>query len=237
MRHVAVAALAAALIPCACALSGCAAKSSTTTASGQGAKAASGTNANLTQAELLTRLQDALADVTALHMKGKIIEDGSTTTVDMQLNKDGSSQGTMVTPGATVPIIVVDGVTYTQVTSSYAVSSPSASDAKVGDWVELTGQAASSATDFGLMLQELDSPSKYSYTYQGTSTVGGRSVAQYKEVPVGTGVEKVLSIPLSGAALPISVDGGAAGTFTFAWNQPTKVVAPPPSKVVVAPSS
>lgn len=219
MRRVVAVALTTALIPCACGLSGCGAGTAGTGAT------AGGSNAGLSQSELLARLGSALGGVSAMHMKGSVSESGSTVTVDMQLNRDGSAQGTMVSNGTTLPLIVVGGITYMQTTPSQ-----SAATAGAGSWTKSSG-SDNSTTSFDLMVQNLDSPSAYSYTYQGTSTVGGLAVAQYSEEAVGGGVDKVLSIPLTGPALPVSVDGGARGSFTFAWDQPTRVVAPPAADV------
>jgi hypothetical protein len=202
-----------------------------------GAAGAAGPNAGLTQAALLARLRDALAGVHAMHMKGAVDYGGSSMTVDMQLNQDGSAQGTLVEAGTVMPIIVVGGATYTQVTAADAANVPGGSGARAGDWVEQAGDT-DSMTDFETMVQELDSPSKYSYSYQGTSTIGGRAIARYEETAVGSGgVDKLLSIPLSGPALPVSADSGAQGEFTFTWGAPTKVYAPAPAEVITTPST
>lgn len=194
-------------------------------------------NAGLTQTQLLARMQSAIAAESALHMKGTITDNGTTVTVDMQLNRDGSAQGSTTVGKAVMPIVVVDGIAYTQVTASYAVSSPSPSDAKVGQWIEVQGQPPSSADNFALMVAELDAPSKYAYTYKDTTTIDGVAVARYDETDLKDGLDKVLSIRLTGAALPVAVAGGAAGGFTFVWDQPTKVAAPPRSQVVISPAS
>lgn len=216
-------------------LAGCVAG---TPSSGTSSSSASSSNADLTQAQLLSRMQRAIDAEPAMHIKGTITDNGMTITVDMQLNRDGTSQGTMTTGKVVTPVIVVDGNLYTQAPASRAMGTSSPSGAMAGQWTETKAQGgALSATNFTVMAAELDAPSNYTYTYKDTSTIGGVAVARYAEAIPGAAADRVLSIPLTGAALPVAVDGGETGGISFTWGKPTKVVAPQLSQVVLAPAS
>lgn len=244
--------LAAALIPCALVLTACGSKSATTATVSTVASGPS--NAGLSQAQLLARFKTALASATALHIKGTMSESGTSTTMDLQINKDGSADGTIVSGATTIPMIVTGGVTYVQVTPSFAttIKSQAGSDASLvseimtGKWISskstigssLAG-SFSSLTDFSSMTSQLASGSSDKFTAMGTSTVNGQQVAQYKDVSTDGGgpTDGVLDLPLNGLALPIEEDGGSQGTVVFTWNQPTKVTAPAAADILNLPTS
>lgn len=246
-------ALAAALIPCALLLTACGSSGAATgTASTTGATGSS--NAGLTQAELLARFKTALANVTALHMKGGTTGGSSAFSMDMQINKDSSAEGTIVSNGLTMPLIVVGGVSYVQVTSSLAstIKSAAGSDASllaeivVGKWISSKSAIGSSMTaglssltNFGQMTKELGTASGDTFTYLDTSTVNGVQVARYKDVSTNSGSAgtSTLDIPLAGSPLPIEESGSSEGTVTFTWNVPTKVAAPPAADIINLPAA
>jgi hypothetical protein len=242
-------ALAAALIPCALLLTACGSSGSSPIPS------ASGANAGLTQAQLLARFKTALASTTALHIKGSSTQNGSAFTMDMQINKDGTAQGSIVSEGLTMPLIVAGGVSYVQVTpslvtvlKSQAAGADASSISKIvtGKWISSKSaigssmtQGLDSMTNFGEMTKELASGSGDTFSYLGTATLNGQQVAQYKDVSTsdGTSSTGTLSIPLNGTALPIAESGTSAGNATFTWNQPTKVTAPAASDIIELPAS
>jgi hypothetical protein len=244
--------LAAALLPCALTLASC--SSSAKTGSGttpivtRTSTAAAPVNEGLTQAELTAKIKAALTTATALHVQGTMTSSGQATTMDLQLNKDGSAQGTMGISGATMPIIVVNGVSYIQFTSSYiqmmeksAGSGDSATFSAYmakyeNKWISsqnTTGAQLTQGTDgltFSSMTSQMIDNADEKYTYLGTGTVDGQEVARYNDVDKQSGTA-ILSIPISGPALPIQVDAGSQGTITLTWNQPTTVTAPPASDI------
>lgn len=248
-------ALAAALIPCALLLTACGSKSaSTVSVSTAGSSASEPSNAGLTQAQLKSRLQSALSTATAVHFKGTMSDSGTAATMDLQINRDGSTQGTIVSGGMTMPMIVVGGVSYVQITSSFeseikaaAAEDPSAvSQIVVGKWISSKSALGSSVTgglgdmtDFSAMTKDLATTSGDKFSYLGTSTVKGEAVAQYKDVSTdgGTTSTATMDIPLHGSPLPIEEDAGSQGAMFFTWNEPTKVTAPAAADVVSLPTS
>jgi hypothetical protein len=86
-------------------------------------------NAGLSGSELLTAFKSAVASGTAVHVVGSIDQSGTPISLNLNLNKSGSSSGTVSQGAATVPIKVVDGVTYIQLTPALlkqeAASDPS----------------------------------------------------------------------------------------------------------------
>lgn len=246
----------AVFIPGALALTACGSLHATGSAgSSAAATVAVVTNAHLTQAQLLVRLKAALTDVTALHMKGTMSDSGSTVTMDMQINKDGSSQGSIDTNGMSMPMLVTGGASYLQITPSYIktitggmsadeLKAAGLSKLKTGDWMKFSDTSTDSPTsdmngflNFNDMIQQLSQAKGEKFSYLGTSTLEGQQVAQYKDVTTDkSSPDAVMSVPLSGPFLPIELNAGSQGTMTFVWNEPTKVVAPPASEIVTLPS-
>lgn len=115
--------LAAALAPCAFALASCSASASpgsaapvnarsTSSAAGSAVPAADGGNAGLSESQLEARITAAAANVTAIHLSGTMTDSGQSVSLDMQINKDGSAQGTVTEQGATIPVIATATATY-----------------------------------------------------------------------------------------------------------------------------
>jgi len=245
--------LAAALIPCALVLTACGSKSATT-ATVVSSTASGPSNAGLSQAQLLARFKTALASATAVHFKGTMSESGSSTTMDLQINKDGSADGTIISGGVTIPMIVTGGVDYIQATPSLVseIKSEAGSDAALvseimtGKWISSKSaigssmtSSFSSLTDFSSMTSQLASGSGDKFTAMGTSTLNGQQVAQYKDVSTDDSgpTDSVLDIPLNGLALPIEETAGSQGTMVFTWNQPTTVTAPAAADILSLPSA
>ncbi|WP_034268291.1 hypothetical protein [Actinospica robiniae] len=241
--------IAAALLPCALALTSCASSAKSTsrvvTTAGAAADSDGSTNAKLTQAQLTAKIKTALDAATALHMKGTMTDSGQATSMDMQLNKDGSVQGTVEVQGMSMPIISVDGVTYLQFTAGYIKMMEQSAGGGVADsyftkyenkWISSKSSTGADMTS-GLGDVSFDSMSKQmidnadeKYTYLSTSTLNGTPVALYKDVDKTDGTATVY-FPLNGPALPIKLDAGSKGVMTFTWNQPTTITAPPASEV------
>jgi hypothetical protein len=238
---------------CALTLSGCGSSSaSPASASGN----ASQNNANLTQAQLLDRLTTALAGATAVHIKGTLAQAGASVGIDMQVNKSGTAQGTIVNNGAPIPLISVGGTLYIQLTQSYVntikASMPSsianaqlATVFVVGKWLKAPAsgsitQDVAGIVSWNQLTARWSAASGDSFEYKDTTTLNGQQVADYEDVSKLNGMTDtgVVSLPLTGAALPIQVaeKSGTTGTATFSWNQPTTVTAPPASEVVSLPS-
>ena len=263
--------LTAALIPCALVLTACGSKSATTAAvsssSASSASASGPSNAGLSQTQLFTRFKAALGTVTAIHYKGTMAQgdssSGSTASaasgsadssvsLDLQINKDGSAQGTIVTSGMTIPLITTGGATYVQVTPSFEseIKSEAGSDASVvssivvGKWISSKTSIGSSLAgsfddfaNFSQMTSQLASPDGDTFTYLGTSTLNGQQVAQYNDDGSSSGgpANAVMSIPLHGLSLPIEENAGSQGVLTFTWNEPTTVSPPPAADILNLP--
>ncbi len=76
-------------------------------------------NVGLPNAKLLAAFKTAVAAGTGVHVSGSISSSGSCSTLDLQLNKDGSASGEIGESGATIPVKVVNKVTYTELTAAF----------------------------------------------------------------------------------------------------------------------
>lgn len=253
---------AAALIPCALALilTGCgssAKSSSTLTGAAQTTGAAASpsgpSNAHLSSSQLNDAMDQAIKNVTAMHMKGTMASGGQRLSLDIQVNED-SGGGTIGAGGVSFPVRLVDGVAYVQMTPSVIKEEEShdksqysqlAGQLLLNKWLSSNSAAGKSATqdfqqflDLKSMTSGLTTDQSDTYTYIGTSTVAGQQVAQYKDVSSDpTSPPAVMSVPLSGPALPILIDAGSQGSLTIVWNKPVPVTAPPADQIVTLPTS
>lgn len=257
MRRTTLAAVALAPV-CALALSACGSSSGSGGGSGSASAAnatsAAENNAHLTSAQVNARINAAVLKVTALHMKGTMTESGTTVSFDLQLNKD-SAQGTIGEGGMQMPIVAVGGVSYFQLTPSVVKYVESSQDSSSSDalgallvenrWISSKssigasfGQSFGPMTNLSSMTKQLTSGAQDTLTYLGTSTLDGQQVAQYKDHSSdGSGPDTTMSLPLTGTALPIQLDGGSQGLMAFTWNQSTTVSAPPANEILNLPGT
>ena len=200
-------------------------------------------NLGLTGPQMRADMIAAAGSASALLIKGRVSTSGTATTLYLQLNKSSAS-GDIRSAAADVPFVAVNGISYVQFTASLVTMSgqdPTSPAGKqlLGEWVPSTSQmgssVASSIAGFtslnALASTMLTSPTD-TITADGTATVDGRTVAQYKDTTT-SGSESEFSLPLTGPALPVQEVGLGAnsGTVTFTWNYPTTVTAPPANEI------
>lgn len=211
------------------------------------ASAAAGGNVGLTQQQLLTAFNAAVAQATAVHVKGTMTTGSDKSALDLQLNKQAdSAQGTVSANGATIPIISIGGTEYVQMTDSLLKMSgdiPAASAALMKDkWVSSKSSYGSSLTSnfaqfgsFGGFISSMTSSTDGMFngtTAAGTATYNGQTVAVYKN-----GDGSTAYFPPTGPAYVVAVvPPGGDGSLAFTWNQPTTVSAPPASQIIAGPA-
>ena len=215
-------------------------------------------NAGLSGSQLLTAFQSAVASGTAVHVVGSIDQSGTPITLDLNLDKNGSSSGSVSQSGASVPIKVVDGVTYVQLTPALlkqeAATDPAVTAGVINliqdKWVSsqsTIGQSISSSFDGltsydaflatiesgGASTSSSDSASSAPLTLAdltaaGTTSYNGGTVAVYKSSDGSTAY-----FAASGPAYleKATSAGSTSGTLTFTWNQPVTVTAPASSAI------
>jgi hypothetical protein len=216
---------------------------SPTTAASTGAAAAA-SNVGLTDSALRAAYVAAANGATAMHMKGTVNANGQTISMDVQLNKDDSSDGTLTIGTAQLPIKSTGGVYYLQFTPSFIQymakqqgSDPAAFAVLSNKWVSsnstLGKNLANSFSQFmsytSVVKQVSDNSDGDKVTSAGTGTLNGQSVAVYKSTKGSK-----LYFPASGPAYMLEqAVGGSDGTGTidYTWNQPTTVTPPPASQI------
>ena len=65
----------------------------------------------------LSDIKSAIQGASAVHIKGTMTDSGTTVSLDMQLNKDGSASGTVGEGGPNFPIVLTKKVVYIQFTA------------------------------------------------------------------------------------------------------------------------
>lgn len=255
--------LVAALIPGLLAVAACSGSSGTTsasattstaTAASPSASSAGSTapegpgggadNKGLTSAQVEAEYQAALSAIVAAHVKGTLVQGGQNVDVDIQVNKSGTSSGSLTANGLSIPFISVGNVGYVQYTASLEAAAKIDPNTQLGKlmlnkWAPSTSslgssyyQAIAPMTTWSSMTQ-LSGPTTDTYTYQGTATVNGVQVAQYKDKSASAAVpDALVSFPVSGPMLPVQMSAGSSGGLSFVWNRPTTVTAPPAADLV-----
>ena len=159
-------------------------------------------NAGLSGSQLLTAFKSAVASGTAVHVVGSIDQSGTPISLDLNLNKGGSSSGTVSQGAATVPIKVVDGVTYIQLTPALlkqeAASDPSVTAGVISlienKWVSSQssiGQSISSSfdglTSYDAFLASIENgAASASATVAATGSASSAPVTLGDVTPAGT---------------------------------------------------
>lgn len=255
--------LVAALIPGVLALAACSGSSGTASASGSttaspspsstpaGSTASAGVsggsdNKALTSTQVVAEYHSAFSTINAAHVKGTLVQGGQAIDLDIQVNKSGTSSGSLTANGLSIPFIGVGNVGYVQYTAGLEAAAKIDPTTQLGKlmlnkWAPSTSSLGSSyyqaiapmAT--WSSISQLSGPSTDTYTYQGTASVNGRQVAQYKDKSVTAAVpDALVSFPVSGPMLPVQMSAGSSGGLSFVWNQPTTITAPPAADLVTA---
>lgn len=264
MRRVTRSVVCVCLVPGVLALTACAGNSAKPATAAKSSAtptaAAPASNAGLTGNQFETALDNAItaSSIKSLHVTGAIWNSGVPAKVDLQFTQTTVTGSVALGTLATFPVLgTADGSTYAQATPSLlaflnqgvASGLPKVS-APVNSWISNDGTVSRELGTFFGGFFTLSSfttgmqAASLTYTADGTSTINGQQVADYKETATNTSSagnvtwNAVLSVPLTGPALPIqevvtsSYDGAPAGTTTYAWNQPTTPVTAPPASEI-----
>lgn len=264
MRRASSIVMSAVLLPSVLALAACSTSSSTTTATGTtGATSAAGTtapgvpaasNVGLTSDQANTAINTAVQNATALHVKGTMGAGSQLISMDIQFDKN-SAQGTLTEGPTTIPFVAINGTSYIEFTASLLAAAGSeagqtsavANQLLLNKWVSSSSSLGSSIASSFTPFMSLSAFTKQvtsnndKLTADGTTTIGGQAVANYKAVDTSQTppVTEIISLMATGPALPVQVAGTGteAGTMAFTWNQPTTITAPPASDIYSGPGA
>lgn len=243
------------------ALAGCGSSASNSASStGSGAPSASssapaagggsGSNVGLSDSALRAAFTNAIKGASAMHISGTLNQQGQSISMDLNLNKDDTSQGTISAGSAKLQVKAVGGVDYIQLSPSFLQYigqrdnvGASALGSVANKWLSSNsakGKSISQGFDqfmsFSLLTGSLTSNAASDpATAAGTKTLNGQTVAYYT-TKQGS---KLYFSEAGPAYLLREDDSGSAGTgtVTLVWNQPTTVTAPPASEIVELPAS
>jgi hypothetical protein len=159
-------------------------------------------NAGLSGSQLLTAFKSAVASGTAVHVVGSVSQSGAPISLDLNLDKNGSSSGSVTQGNENVPIKVVNGVTYVQLTPNLlkqeAASDPSISAGVINliqnKWVSSQssiGQSLSSSfsglTNYDAFLATIENGgASASATVSASGSASSAPVSLVDLTPAGT---------------------------------------------------
>lgn len=240
---------------------GCSSSSPAPSTATSGPTSAPTSNVGLSGAQLQSAFKSAAAGASSVHVVGAFTQNGSPYTLDLNLNRNGTTSGSISQAGAAIPVRVVNGVTYIQLTPEFlklqAQSDPSITAAVISlmqnKWIS---SQSSIGQDFASSLGGLTDYNSFISTLLNGGTSGSASgsasasssppvslsdltadgTAQYNGQTVAvykSSDGSVAYFAATGPALPerVTAKGSEPGTITFTWNQPVTVTAPQPSEI------
>lgn len=241
--------LPAALVAGAMLLAACANQGSPVAASGGSTTAAAPTATS--SAVTVAGIKSAIQGASAVHIKGTVTSSGSTVTLDLQLNKNGSASGTLGEGGADIPIVLANKVVYVQFTGDVMKANgvqPASAAGKLllNKWVPSTSQVLSGSDIVSGVQPLLDydtfTSGMISQIPSGdpkvgkTDTINGTPV-QLLTFSDGSTADVATTSPHYLMRLtPGPKDGSGSLDFTN-WNQPVAVAAPPASEIYSGPGA
>jgi hypothetical protein len=202
-------------------------------------------------AAVMNQVKTAINGASAVHIKGSVTDSGSTVTLDLQLNKDGSASGTLGEGGMNIPIIATKAADYLQFTtdlmkSSGVTATSAAGKLMLNKWVPSTSPLMSSSDLVSSIKPLLDYTSFIGTLADQiggdkaklgrTTTVNGTAVQLYTltdgtEAAIATATPHYLM-----RLVPAASQGGGQLDFTN-WNVPVTVTAPPAAQIYSGPGA
>jgi hypothetical protein len=219
-------------------------------ASGSAAAAGGGgSNVGLSDSALRAAFTNATKGASAMHINGTLSQQGQSVYMDLVLNKDNTSEGTIAIGNAKLPVRAVAGVDYIQLTSSFLQlisqqeNVPAAELTPVANkWItsnSAQGKSIASGFDqfmtFSALTSTITSDNSDPAIAAGTTMLNGQSVAYYT-----TKKGSKLYFPANGPAYLLREDDSSSdgtGTITIVWNKPEKVTAPSASEIATLPGA
>jgi hypothetical protein len=194
----------------------------------------------LSSSELDAAITAATTQATAVHITGTVTAISTPMNLNVQLNKNGTSSGTLGYEGATVPFLVAGGIDYFQVTSSLMALTKTTDTSEKDMWVtsasSLGGSLVAVFGQFMTLNKVIGNGlvgNGEAFTYEGVRQLGSQHIAVYR-YSNGQGQSFDYDFPTVGGALALKGSGGDSSTgvnVDFTWNQPTTVDAPPASEI------
>jgi hypothetical protein len=192
-------------------------------------------------------VESAFQGATAVHIKGSLTNNSGSLTLDLQLNRNKSAQGTVNEGGADIPLKAVNGVDYLQFTPQLiSVSSNKAVEqagaALTDKWVVGTSSLASDIVgslkgllDYDTFLQSMFATGSLTPTATTTDVVDNVPVVVY-EASDGASVYVATASPHYLMRLTAPSSGSGSLDFTN-WNKPVAVTAPTGAQLYAGPGA
>lgn len=201
--------------------------------------------------QVLDVVKQAALAASAVHIKGTVTDSGSTFAVDMQLDKTGDAQGSIVEGGTTIPLVVANKVYYIQFTKTLMSSngidpSGTAGTLLLNKWVSSTSKMLAGTdmvtgmkpmADYTTFMNGvLDQPKGGTLKTAGNGTVNGTAVAFYTDADGGK-IAVATGSPHYMMQVEAPKSSGAGELDFTGWNQPVKISAPPAAEIYSGPGS
>lgn len=182
---------------------------------GADAATAAHPNAGLSGPRLRSAFASAVTTGTAVHVAGSVAQGSSPFSLNLNLNKNGETEGEVAQSGATVPVRVVGGVTYIQLTPQFlkleASSDPAITPSVIS---EIQNKWVSSRSPVGQSLASgLGSLTNYNSFLGSIASEGASPSASASAKPSASATP---SATASGSAGPLDLSSlTPAGTTTL----------------------
>ncbi|RSM49018.1 hypothetical protein DMA12_04675 [Amycolatopsis balhimycina DSM 5908] len=196
----------------------------------------------LDAAKVGTAVADAAKQASAVHVKGTMVQEGSTVNVDLQLNPD-SANGTVVKDGLEIPVLRVGDKYYFRFTSSLVKQAgvpASAAKQLTGKWVSSTakigaglGEAFKTFLDYGAFTNgTIGELGKSTFTLGEPTTLAGTPALSFKSV------DGTATVAAAEPHYLLRMSDPKDGAMEFSdWNKPTTINAPAASELYTGPGA
>ena len=197
-------------------------------------------------------IKSAIQSASAVHVKGTIADSGSSVSLDVQINKDGSASGTLGEGGANIPIVYAKKVVYIEFTADVMKANGvdatgAAGKLLLNKWVPSTSSMLSGSgivsgvtplvdyTSFiGGMAQQIPAGTP---KLGKTDTIDGTPVQVYT-FSDGTLADIATTSPHYLMRLTSPAKDSSSGSIDFTgWNKPVTVKAPSTSEIYAGPGA
>jgi hypothetical protein len=187
--------------------------------------------------EILDKSRAAAKAASSFRMAGEIREQGTSTALDLQFQKDKGVTGTVTVQGMTFEVLVVDQTAYLKADRATWEKAGAGQGAQllVGKYIKLS----SDTSGFGDIMEVADPAKLLDQALTPDGTIVKTGVTEINGVPaVGLAEQDakdgILYVATEGEPYPVRVeDPSGEGNVDFSgWNEPVELTAPPDDQVI-----
>lgn len=198
--------------------------------------------AALTAKQIVSKSQTAAKAASSVHVKGTVVSQGESVTIDMRLKKGVGAKGTVAVGNSPVEILRIGDAAYLKASKEFwtqvanaAVGAQLADKYVKGSTKDSTFSSFVSFTDLNAMFDSIFDTSSTSLTKVDGKTIGGRKTVGVKDPDPQSG--GILYVATTGKPYPMLIQSDTTsadkGSVSFdEWDQDVTLTTPPADQVL-----